>query len=260
MTHALLVQGALASALLTTAKAADTGTPEAAAAPLSPGRYGMVLETATIQKLPVVGRTKGGTRGWVLVDLVQTPAGLEQHMTTCEVIVTGMRGSESRVEVPDAFVAAIPKNRRPVALSAAAPDTWTYTVDLGEDVVGWDPARSPEMPTSADHPAVVDFEGDGHPGATMELRLPVFGSVSLFVVQHAHISLRGRLTADGVVRGGVDYHRLEQATVGATHAFFTATPPMEPDPSRSGFVLRPLPAAVGCDQLRTTLCAAGDGC
>lgn len=227
---------------------------------LPAGRYGMVLETATIQKLPVVGRTKGGTRGWVLVDLAETTAGLEQHMTTCEVIVTGMRGTESRVEVPDAFVESIPPNRRPVVLSPKGDDTWTYSVDLGEDVVGWDPERSPTMPTEAGHPAVVDFEGDGQPGATMQLKLPVFGSVDLFVVQHAHISLSGTLDAEGTVRGGVVYHRLDQATVGASHPFFTATPPMWPDPSRSGFVLRPVPEATDCSSLRNTLCAAGDGC
>lgn len=94
----------------------------------------------------------------------------------------------------------------------------------------------------------------------MTLKLPVFGSVALFVVQHAHISLTGQLQPDGSVRGGVTYHRLDQATVGSSHAFFAATPPMWPDPSRSSFVLRPLPNDTRCATLRPVLCATGDGC
>lgn len=236
------------------------GLAHGSAGPLSPGRYGLVIDTATVQKLPFVGRTKGGSRGWLLVDVEQTPRGLEQRMRTCDVIVTGMRGNEGRVEVPDAFVAAIPVNRQPVTVTPSADGSWTYSVDLGEDTIGWDPSLTDTMPTTADAPALLDFEGDGAPGATMRLKLPVFGTVDLHVVQHAHIALVGALEPDGSARGQVTYHRLDQATVGATNAMFTATPEMWPDPSRSGFALEPLADTVSCADLRAVMCALGEGC
>ena len=230
---------------------------------LPPGRYGMVLDTATVQKLPFLGDTRGGSRGWLLIDIESEDGGLLQIMRTCDVIVTGLKGKEGRVEVPRAFIDSIPENRRAIEVSDGALDgsgAATYHVDLGQNRVGWDPLRADQMPTTDASPAVTDSDGDGLPGATMQLRIPIFGRIDLYVVQHAHISLHGRVEAGALVRGGVTFHHMEQATIGASHALFHASPDMRPDPDRSRFVLRPVPASTTCEDLRATLCTLGEGC
>lgn len=227
--------------------------------PLPPGRYGMVLDTATIQKLPFVGETKGGSRGWILLDVERTDEGLRQVMQTCDVIVTGLKGKEGRVDVPRAFIDAIPTNRPAITVTRSE-DGERYRADLGPNRVGWDPALADELPTDEAHPAVTDYDGDGLPGATMVLRVPVFGRVQIYVVQDAHIRLDGAVEPGGVVRGGVTFLRMSQATLGASSALFAASPEMRPDETRSAFVMRPVPAATTCETVRATLCRLGEGC
>ena len=241
--------------LLAPPAAADTAT-----GPLLPGRYGMVVDTATIQKLPFLGRTPGGSRGWLIGDLRHTPDGPRLRMETCDVIVTGLKGKEGRVDVPRAFIDSIPVNDRPVVLSARSRGDWELRIDMGLNTVGFDPQASATMPTEADDPAVRDTDGDGKPGATMKLQIPLFGDIDLYVVQKAHITLRGTVGPGGPAAGGIDYAMLEQATIGATHELFAATPPMWPDPSRSGFVMVALPDSTTCGNVRQRLCAHGHAC
>jgi hypothetical protein len=249
--------------LLFTATLGGSATAAIAADRLPPGRYGMVLDTATVQKLPFLGDTRGGSRGWLLIDIESSDDGLRQVMRTCDVIVTGLKGKEGRVDVPRAFIDSIPVNRRAIELgddAGTGTKAATYTVDLGQNRVGWDPQRAARMPTTEANPAVTDSDGDGLPGATMQLRVPLFGRVDLYVVQHAHISLWGAIEPGAVVRGGVTFHHMEQATIGASHSMFHASPDMRPDPDRSGFVLRPVPADTTCDTVRATMCTLGEGC
>ena len=236
-------------------------TVSAAEPPLPAGRYGMVLDTATISKLPFIGKTPGGSRGWLLVDISGEGAERRHQLRTCDVIVTGAQGHEARVEVPAAFIAAIPRNQRDARLLPTDGGGWSYSMDMGEDFVGYDPARHPGgVPDQADHPAVTDFDGDGQPGATMLIRVPVFGDVAIYVAQRAHIRLDGRVDLDGGVRGGVTFLAMEQRTLAASHSLFASTPEMTTDPSRSGFVLRPMPADTDCRNLRQRLCEQGAGC
>lgn len=222
----------------------------AAALAISPGRYGLELVLGSDADLPFLGDTPGTSRSWSLVDVVDTGQGLVQHHQTCAVRMEGRTGSSS-VYIPAAFVAALP--RRSVAVPAGP----VYAADLGEDAVGYDPGRG-ALPTALGDPAVIDWDQDGRPGATVELHIPLLGVIRLFVAQRAHIRLDGVEGPGGVVRGGVTYLAFEQNTLGASSALFDHSPRVTPRPDRSAFRLIPMPTVEGCAGLRPAFCARGD--
>ncbi|MEC8422575.1 MAG: hypothetical protein VX000_02295, partial [Myxococcota bacterium] len=97
----------------------------------------------------------------------------------------------------------------------------------------------------------VDWDGDGRPAATVAIRVPVLGSIELYVAQRAHVRLEGQTDAGtGVTRGAVDFEHFEQRTLGASHRMFEANPDMWPDPARSGFELRRIAPGAGCAEAR----------
>jgi hypothetical protein len=172
--------------------------------------------------------------------------------TTCAVEMTGASG-KARMGLSDAFIAAM-GDKRLQADIGPAPGGWTFALDMGEDHVGYDPARAAGLPTDLADPAVVDWDGDGQPAATIDLQVPVLGAVELYVAQRAHVRLSGTTDArTGITRGQVEFARFEQRTLGASHRMFDANPEMWPDPARSGFELRPLPTGAGCAEARRTL-------
>jgi hypothetical protein len=222
----------------------------ATAGAVEPGRYGLELVLGSDADLPFLGRTPGTSRSWSLVDVLATDAGLVQHHQTCAVRMEGRTGSTS-VHIPPAFVAALPRRVVPVA---GGPQ---YRADMGEDAVGYDPQRG-ALPTAIDDGAVIDWDGDGAPAATVELHIPILGVIRLFVAQRAHIRLAGEEGADGIVRGGVEVVRFEQNTLGASSALFDHSPKVTPRADRSSFRLIPMPAVAGCAALRPAFCARGD--
>lgn len=234
-------------------------TPSAAALPpgsgLLPGTYGLELSLASLADLPFLGSTPGRSLSWSLTTVSATPEGLVQSHKTCAVRMEGRTGNSS-VHVPAAFVAALPVRTYPIDLSAG------YTADLGLDAVGFDPARGP-LPTRIDEHAVIDWDHDGQPGATVELRIPLLGTYQLYVAQQAHIRLEGKTNgADGAnggggASGGVAYVAFDQHTLGASSAFFDRSPRVAPVPEDSRFTLIPLPAGARCEAVRTAFCDRG---
>ncbi len=216
---------------------------------LPPGTYGLELSLASLADLPFLGSTPGRSLSWSLTSVSATPEGLVQSHKTCAVRMEGRTGNSS-VHVPAAFVAALPVRTYPIDLSAG------YTADLGLDAVGFDPARGP-LPTRIDEPAVIDWDHDGQPGATVELRIPLLGTFQLYVAQQAHIRLEGKTNGAGGASGGVAYVAFDQHTLGASSAFFDRSPRVAPVPEDSRFNLIPLPAGARCEAVRAAFCDRG---
>jgi hypothetical protein len=229
---------------------ADTGrTPPAAVeAPLPSGLYALEIVLATRSRVPVLGDTAGSTNSTVLVEIeaVDSRRAVQRH-TTCAVSVHSERGI-GKVVVPSAFIAAHPVRPLQAQFQPAA-DAVAYTLDLGEEHVGWNPAGSSEIPRTPEDPRVIDWEGDGHPGGTILLQnIPVFQSVEIYVVQSAHLRLQGRVEG-GEVRGSLEVVRLEQRTLGASVAIFGASLAVRADLARSRFRMVPVPAGTRCDTI-----------
>jgi hypothetical protein len=219
---------------------------------LEPGRYGMRLTAATIAELPFLGKTKGSSTSWLLVEIESTPSGLVQSHRTCAVRMGGAGGG--RVEVPDAFLHHLGQPRYGLQVGQNS-----YVADLGPSAVGWDPALAEAVPQTVDDPGVIDWDEDGQPGATIKLRLPFFGKIDLFVAQHAHMVLTAHLPASGPVEGTVSFKAFDQRTIGGTHPRFAASPPMQPDAPASSFALAPVPADTTCGTLESRLGAILEG-
>lgn len=233
--------------------------PAAAAAawttPFPAGTYAMRLETATVAKVPVLGRTRGGSVSWLLGELA-VDGGRAWTWRTCSVEMTGASG-KARMGLSPAFVAAMGTKRLTAELDPA-PGGWRFALDMGEDHVGYDPGRTDALPVDRADPAVIDWDGDGQPAATVDLSVPVLGAVELYVVQRAHVRLDGHTdAATGQTRGRVAFTRFEQRTLGASHRMFDANPEMWPDPEHSGFELRPLAPGAGCGDIRAAWGSGG---
>jgi hypothetical protein len=224
-----------------------------AQAALPEGRYALELDVATDVRLPVVGWQRVVTRSVLLVQVDGEGAQVRHQQDLCGVEVIG--GKPATTVIPQAFIAAYPQQSYAVQLEPAGLG-WSLMADMGPTYVGYDPTRSggtlPEEATDA----VVDFEGDGRPGATVLLEVPVLGTIELYIVQHAHTRLLG-VIADGRASGRVDVQTLDQNTIGATHRLFMGERPVRVVDEASRFRMEPLESDAGCTDVVSALKGAG---
>lgn len=213
----------------------------------------MELRVVSTAKLPLMPSERSVTTTVMLVDLSHgrraDPGGLIQRHQVCDVRVEG--SSFVRTVIPPAFVRGLPIRRYPVLLDLRDEGSWRYRADLGMETIGFDPQASGGMlPEQRNDPGVVDTDEDGQPGATVELRVPAFGRIRLFIAQHSHLILRGVQVGPDRIEGDVDIRLLEQRTLGAEPGFFNRTPTIRPDSARSRFTLVRVPGAMDCSTLR----------
>ena len=103
------------------------------------------------------------------------------------------------------------------------------------------------------------IRGDGHPGATVIVDVPVLGELEIYIAQRTHQSLHGRLTDDGTLEGGIHGHALDQETLDATSALMKVSPVMRPDPDRSAWWMVTVPEDTTCETLASRACGARHG-
>jgi hypothetical protein len=214
------------------------------------GRYAMELRVASTARLPLLPADRTTTVSLLLVELRQAAGKgvLMQRHQVCHVIIEG--SSAVRMEVPDAFVRAFSKREYPVVFDRVA-GGWSYAADMGLDAIGFDPALTGgELPRGLSDPGVLDWDGDGEPGATVEMRVPAFGRVQLFIAQRSRLVLKSKATDERGIRGGVQIPMLEQRTLGARPALFGRTPRLSPDPARSAFQLVRVAPSTDCAGIR----------
>lgn len=207
------------------------------------GHYALETRVRTHSKVPLA-RTTSTEVTTALVDVVQGPQGLEHHQRTCDVDIQS-RSPLARPLVPDAFVHAMPPVQRPVEVGAA-PGSVRYHVDLGVSHVGYDPALG-DLPTTATDPAVLDWEGDGRPGATVLVHVFGFGTFGLDVVQRTHAILDGAVGTDGVIEGEVRTVSLAHRVLSADRRFLEPSPEVSAEPGT--FRMVRIPAGTTCDDL-----------
>lgn len=211
------------------------------------GRYALELRLVSSAKLPLLGTERSVTTTLMLIELAPNGAGWTQSHRVCDVRMQG--SSALRLTVPPAFVQSFAERSYPATLVREG--DWRYTADMGLEALGFDPAvTGGELPRSADAPGVQDSDGDGEPGASVELHVPGFGRARLFVVQRSHLVLRGTQTAPDRFTGQVDILLQEQRTLGADPGIFRRTPRIRPNPERSGFALVRVRPGTGCAELR----------
>lgn len=221
------------------------GASPAPSAPLADGTHRMVVDIATTSEVAFAGTTEVITRSVVRLDVSRTERGYDVVQQVCDVDVL----SDARAEtlLPDGFVAALPVQRYTALVSKDAAGELRWWADPGPTHVGYDPkVTGGPVPDKAKQDGVLDEDGDGHPGVTVKLRIPVFGTVRIYVAQRGHSRYVGHF-ADGGVEGRVEQVRLEQRTLGASFAPFAANPDVTVVPERSVFRIEKVADGVeGC--------------
>ncbi len=212
------------------------------------GRWAHRSTQTSLAELPVGGEVEARTLTYRLSDLEHDGEASHLSIEVCE---TRIESDTDRVEtrIPGAFVEAIPRQERPIELTARG-----GTVHLraprrcsvrGADLD--DPAADP-LPTSPDAPAVVDEDGDGHPGVTIAIEGMVSGE--LYLVQRGCDRFTGEVVSADRIRGTVDWES-EQETLDSTSMFLGAKPPSRPHPDeqKSTFEMVRVDGQTNCEEL-----------
>ena len=216
---------------------------------LPAGTYRLEMILGTITRLPFFGSSKSASKSVSLVEIRHEETGLFQTHQVCDFRVL----EDSRmvkIVFPEKFVAALGNHSYPITIERNGRD-WHYRADLGIERIGYhEEASNGQLPNTMNDPAVFDWDGDGHPGATLKLTVPFLPEGELYIVQRGHSILNGRITEPGKVEGSVDVRVFEQRVLGAKPAFLNRSPQIEPNAKESRFSLTALPQGSTCESLR----------
>ncbi|MDG1482752.1 MAG: hypothetical protein P8R54_24380 [Myxococcota bacterium] len=235
-----------------------TWTAQASPTTVAPGRYGIHLKTATHAHIPVLGEMPGASVVWLLAEILPSMEGEpELVQRTCSVRMEGS-GERASVMLSPGFLAALPEKHHNLVFS----ESGQVFIDMGEDHIGYDPTLYPDaLPRDEAAPGLIDFDGDGNPGATVIITVPILGTVELYIAQHAQSSLVGQIHSDGTLTGTVESLLLEQQTLDATNPLMRMSPRMSLDTAHSHWRMQPLPADTTCDTIIERMClTGGSGC
>lgn len=213
-----------------------------------PGTWALEIAVVTESRVPVLGALRSVSSTWVRAVVSDGAEGLVQDHTVCAVRIDAPVG---RMEVPAAYVAAIPLRRYPVAATPDG-DGVRYDADTQRFRLGWDD-RCAAVPETPDAPCVVDADADGHPGATVRVSAPLLPWVDVYVAQQTHLVLHGRTVAPDRVEGRVEVRVVESRVLGASQRLFAGSPRSTPAPDASTFRMVRLPEGAGCDAVLAAL-------
>jgi hypothetical protein len=217
--------------------------------PLAVGSYRLEMIMASISHIPFFGTSKSASKSVSLVEIRREGSGLVQSHKVCDFRVLE-DSAMIKMVFPEKFIAALNNHAYPIQLEKEA-QGWQYRADLGLERIGYKAgADDGSLPTHIDDPEVYDWDGDGHPGATLRLSVPLLPDGELYVVQRGRSILNGRITHPGNVEGAIEYKVFEQRVLGAWPSFLNQSPEIVPDPTASRFSITPLPPASTCETVR----------
>ena len=213
------------------------------------GTWRLDLALATEVQAPLVGRTVLVNHQATLAKVNQTDTGYQISQVPCSIRTESER-SLIETEFPDAFVANLPRKTYPLLVYRDGLG-WRVEGDVPAQHLGYNPALTPDgrPPQTVDAPGVVDTDKDGHPGVTVIARAPLFGEVELFLSQTTTTVFRGRLEADGGIRGQAHLQDMEQWVIGASNRLFHRNPPVRPVSEGSSFTMTRVAKGTTCADL-----------
>jgi len=230
--------------------AQETAEETAGQAPLEPGLYASRQSFSTVVKTPPLGRRQTGiTVSFALHEVTRDGEQRVADTRFCSIEPIPFGGVQSSMD--EAFVAGMPSPSAVVSIEGPDGGPWTvefeeWVIVMGADLE--DPALDP-LPENKKDPRVTDSDGDGKPGASVQLSGRIKGRT--YVVQRLSRSMHGTLTADGHMSGTIT-GRAEQVTLGASNPIlsrFKAVFLDETDPAHNLFDWLPVPEGTTCPEL-----------
>ncbi len=153
----------------------------------------------------------------------------------------------SQLTYPAAFVNALDSGPLPMQRNGSQVELLQSTTWLGLKV-GYTDA----MPAVGDgtHSALVDSDGDGHPGVTVYIDAPVLGQQAVYVVQRTSSNWKATQGSDGRI-DALPSAAQEQVTVGASSSILVVEDVSKPLPGLAPVELhwKPVDAGLGCAAL-----------
>jgi hypothetical protein len=199
------------------------------------GTWGQMQSRVSISDVALVGRVTTTTTALYRVVITGVASPFSLSVETCSVENESDNAmAQSRMSV--GFVPALPVLQRTLTLETCGEDGLRIHVPRMVVVEGatlTDPEND-ALPTEGDDPRVVDFDGDGQPGFTVQVSGMVEGD--MYVVQREWSEwigvVTGRNTFDGTVLWGQ-----EQSVVGASTWFLSGQTPTttDADPAKNRF-------------------------
>ena len=159
--------------------------------------------------------------------------------------------SITRTVLPDAFISHLPIKTYPIQLTPKADGTVGYAADLQQQYVGYDGAiANGQIPESKKDPAVIDWDEDGYPGASVLVDIPLFGHIRIYLVQTNHTFLRGVLISGDQVEGTTHLTVLDQRTIGADNRLFAANPKLTIGKGHNRFEMTRIDVDSDCEDIK----------
>lgn len=216
---------------------------------LPTGTYRLEMIMASTTKIPFFGTSKSASKSVSLVEIRRDSNGIIQNHRVCDFRVLE-DSAMIKMVFPEKFIAALAKHSYPIHLEKDG-QGWSYRADLGVERIGYRAGGGEEkLPAKIDDPTVFDWDGDGHPGATVKLSVPLLPAGELYIVQRGQSILTGRVVQPGRIEGGLEVLHFDQRVLGAHPGFFARSPEIETNPKDSRFTLSPVPAHSTCESLR----------
>lgn len=216
--------------------------------PLPPGTYRLEMIMASTTRIPFFGTSRSASKSVSLVEIRRATNGWSQSHKVCDVRV--LDSAMIKMEFPDKFIAALANHTYPIHLEKDG-DGWSYRADLGLERIGYRAnGTDDKLPSQIDDAAVFDWDGDGHPGATLKLSVPLLPAGELYIVQRGQSILSGRVMQPGRIEGGLEVRQFDQRVLGARPGFLARSPEIAPNPKESRFTLSRIPAGSSCESLR----------
>lgn len=216
---------------------------------LPPGKYRLEMIMASTTRIPFFGSSKSASKSVSLVEIRREGNELIQNHQVCDFRV--LEDSKLiKMIFPEKFIAALASHTYPIQIEKQS-QGWRYRADLGVERIGYrSNSTEDKLPAKIDDPAVFDWDNDGHPGATLQLSIPLLPSGELYIVQRGQSILIGDILEPGKVEGKIQVQSFAQRVLGAQPNFLAKSPDIEPDPNESRFRLTAISAAATCAALR----------
>lgn len=207
------------------------------------GTWALEMRAVTATRVAVLGDVESVTRTGVLVRLEPTETGWEQHHLPCGSTIEG--GGLVQTRIPDAYFESV----RPKVLAVRTDDELGFTVDVQRFTGGWDPAACREVPEVADDACVRDWDGDGKPGITIEVKAPMFRWTEVYVAQQTHPHLEGWIESEHRIAGRLRVTELDNRVLGASNPLFARQPRTRPVHEASTFTMERIPGDATCAEV-----------